>query len=132
VHGPPPRSLDHVLERFLVALGRLEPAQWATAAVNYESVSESGPFRQAQFRVSRLVEALGRARDRERVEGLIHTLASRTGASAHRPPRLDLLEECALTAAMTLLVAPEVEHDCLRMLYAPFAEIIPLELAGPD
>jgi hypothetical protein len=33
---------------------------------------------------------------------------------------------------MTLLVAPEVEHDCLRMLYAPFAEIIPLELAGPD
>lgn len=131
-----PRTV--MVERFLLHLSKLRVADWVTAGATFEAlsrgqltqVSDDGAPADADA-WAKAETALREAMDervsaRVRVSQRVVNVATATKGIAPRAA-YDALLQAALTAVFSIICREEIGPAAFRLLYTPFATIIPVE-----
>jgi hypothetical protein len=126
------------VRRFLQRFAALRPAEWEAAARRYEDAQPGPAFAAADRALAQTVERAGRTAERDAVVGPLVQLVR----DAPRPPRagapddeglalLPPVAEAALGALLALVVRDVLPAPAFDALYAPFAELVPLDALEP-
>lgn len=123
------------IRRFLVRLAALGASERHAAIAGYAAVRETRAWQIAETALAEVIERSGRSSAQEALAGPLLQLVRRPEASAQVPESteeaLDTLEpmaEPALAALLALMVHDLLTPRDFATLYAPLADIIPLDV----
>ena len=123
-----PQTLE--IRRFLQRLAALPQAEWAQATAAYEALQGTGRFASADRALSAAVARTQREPERDAALGPLAQLL-RMPVDPDAPPSEDdpmaPVAEAALAATLALLVRDVLPAPAFATLYAPFAELVPIE-----
>jgi hypothetical protein len=128
---PPYGPQTRAVRRFLERLSRLDAREWVIAARAYQAMSRDPAAAGADGALAAAFERTGREAARDAAVGPLVQLARAATAAAAAGPATagvedDALAEVALAAALALIVRDALSADDFMLMYAPFAELIPL------
>lgn len=123
------------VRRFLQRFAALRAADWERAAHRYTEQAGTAAFAAADRALAQAVERTGRAAERDAVVGPLVQLVrdaplAPRGASSDDDDGLTLLPpvaEAALAALLALVVRDVLPERAFEALYAPFAELVPVD-----
>ena len=127
------------VRRFLQRFAALRPAEWERAARRYEEQQGTPALAAADRALAQSVERAGRTAERDAVVGPLVQLVR----DAPIPPRghergdeglallLPPVAEAALAALLALVVRDVLPARAFDALYAPFAELVPVQVLDP-
>jgi hypothetical protein len=119
------------VRRFLQRLAGKPAADCVAAARRYVALQGTPAFVAADRALGHALESSGRTDPRDAVVGPIVQLMGGHAERLASEPELagvtsDDMAECALAAALALIVGDVIAGDALEVLYRPFAGIIPI------
>jgi hypothetical protein len=124
-YGPNTRTVRRFLQRFAA----LAPDEWAGAAERFAAAEGTPRFRRADRALGAAVGAAGREGERDAALRPLAELLRR--AERDGPDReegeLDPVAAAAVAAVLALVMRDVLAADTFDALYAPFAELIPVE-----
>jgi hypothetical protein len=131
------------VRRFLQRFAALRPGEWERAARRYEEQQGTAPLAAADRALAQAVERAGRAAERDAVVGPLVQLVrdappgpggggrapgpGAAGGADEGPALLPPVAEAALAALLALVVRDVLPAPAFAALYAPFAELIPVD-----
>jgi hypothetical protein len=118
--APPYGPATPKIRRFLQRAAALDASGWQQAVTRYSSISASPAGRSADRALGRAIETAALHRERDALVGPVIQLAQRVAADD------GATAEALLSAALSLLATPPLEHAVRATLYEPFADAIPL------
>ncbi len=126
------------VRRFLQRFAALRPSEWERAARRYEEQQGTAALDAADRALAQAVERAGRTAERDAVVGplvqVVRDAPLAPPAGAPGDEGLALLPpvaEAALAALLALVVRDVLPERAFDALYAPFAELIPVDALGP-
>lgn len=121
------------VRRFLQRFAALRAADWEQAARRYVDGAGTAAFAAADRALAQAVERTGRTTERDAVVGPLVQLVRDAPLAPRRTDDDDGLAllppvaEAALAALLALVVRDVVPERAFDTLYAPFAELIPVQ-----
>jgi hypothetical protein len=124
-YGPNTQAVRRFLQRFAA----LAPDEWAGAAERFAAAEGTPRFRRADRALATAVGAAGREGERDAALRPLAELLRRgeRGAADGEEGELDPVAAAAVAAVLALVMRDVLTADTFDDLYAPFAELIPLE-----
>jgi hypothetical protein len=115
------------VRRFLQRLAGKPTSDCAAAARTYLALQSDPDFRIADRLLGAAIDRAGRTDARDAVVGpIVQLMAGHSPRLEPDGPTQDDLAETALAAALGLIVRDEIPDEAFNVLYAAFAELIPI------
>jgi hypothetical protein len=119
-YGPSTPTVRRFLQRFAA----LDAAAWDTAAADFHAAERTPAFASADQALALAIERSGRVAERDAVLGPLLQLVRPAGGE---PATEHPVAAAALGAVLALVVHDVMDAGAFRVLYAPFATLIPLD-----
>jgi hypothetical protein len=126
------------VRRFLQRFAALRPTEWERATRRWEDAQGDAALAAADRALAQTIERTGRTAERDAVVGpLVQVVRDAPPGPARDvpdDPGLTLLPpvaEAALAALLALVVRDVLPARAFDALYAPFAELVPLDVLEP-
>ena len=115
------------VRRFLQRFAALAPDEWAAAARAFAANEGTPRHRRADRTLAATVASAGREGERDAALRPLAELVRRGGRDADAEPELDPVAPAAVAAVLALVMRDVLAADAFDALYAPFAELVPLD-----
>jgi hypothetical protein len=114
------------VRRFLQRFAALDAGQWDAAAAAFEAAERTPAYTAADRALAAAITRADRARERDAVIGPLLQIARPAGGAPDPHP----VAAAALAAVLALLARDALDDHTFAVLYAPFADLVPVPTLG--